>query len=369
MSSYWHTHIPAAQALAWIERALAPDPDGCHLSAGWSALWAATFAWQIGDLDTMMAFEDRARWIWTELGSEVGLAWVDYSVATRLGIRSRHREARRLHEANLHVFRRAGDVEGIVKSLCGLSCTHLPTGEPTAAIAALEEALDVSREHDNLVLQSHVLARLPEVLLYAGEIERAEAAALAGERLALLVGDRLSLPWPAMARAAAESSRGNHLASLQFGQRAVSLFQDAGDRLNEWGGHMASMVAAVELGDEETARAHAIEAIALLRRHCGEEDMASGLAGLAGLALTLGHPLEALIACAASASFLGSHGLTVMPGTGQRATSTAETARASLPPADAESWWRLGEHGGVAAALDRIEQCLDEPASARSIPA
>lgn len=369
MSGYWHTHIPAAQALAWIEQAIALEPAGCHLSAGWSAMWGATFAWQIGDLDTMAAFEDRARWIWAELESQVGLAWVDYSVASRLGMYSRHHEARRLHDANLRVFRQAGDVEGIVKSLCGLSCTHLMTGEPDAAIASLEEALDLSREHDNLVLQSHVLARLPEAYLCVGKIGRAEATAMTGERTALLIGDRLSLPWAAMARAAAESSRGDHQASLEFGRLAVTRFQDAGDRLNEWGGHIACMVATIELDELETARVHAIEAISLLRRHCGEADMATGLAEFAGLVLALGHAREALIACAASGVYSGGHGLPAMPGAGQRTKATADSVRTSLSVAEAGRYWRLGEQGSVIAALDRIERCLDEPAAAISIPA
>ena len=358
MGSYWNTHLPSELARTWIEQALAMEPDGCHLSAGWTAMWGATCAWQMADTAAMLAFEERARSIWTALGSPQGLAWVDYSVASRLGLQSHHAEARRLHESNLRVFRQAGDFEGIVKTLCGLSCALRMMNQPVAAVAVLDEALTLSCEHDNLVLQSYVLSRLSTALLADNQAQRAADTAVECERVARLVGDRLSLPWVSLVYASLSYNQRNFDDALTHARAALAGFREVGDNLNEWSGSMACVVACVALGRLGDARKHAFDTIRSVQVFGGEDDMATSLPELADLLLACDQPDESMATFAAGLTIGERLGVVTSDSNKRRYQAGIATARRRLGETAATGAWELGTGMAAAETLERARNCL-----------
>jgi len=351
MGSFWNTHLPAATTRGWIERALALEPEGSHLSKGWTAAWGAECAWRMGDLEAMNRFTDQAREIWTALDSTTGLAWVDYHSANRLGLAARHDAARDLYAAILPVFRNAGDQEGTVMTLTGLACALAAANRLEDAIARLEAALAASRDPDNLVLQAQVLSRLPAMLLAKGDIGQAAACATAGERIARLIGDRLTLSWIALAQAEIASRTGNDDLALAQAREGLDGLRAIGDRLNVWKGTLACMTACTALARHAEARAYALESIRALCANDGADDMAAALPDLAWTARALGHPAEALVAWSSTlASGHRQHG----PGLRDRIATTRDT----LPPPEADEAWRRGQRLPAAEAVALLHRTL-----------
>lgn len=257
MGFFWLTRYSYEEALCWIEQALALDPTLQNREAGWTATWGAEFAWRLTDRTAEDSFVGRARRIWRWLNDANGLAWVDGLAADRHAADGRFDEAIRAYRVNSEFFRRDRDAEGVVASLTGLACALTRTGRPAEAVEALEAALIASREEDNFVLQSYVLARLGTAVLAVGDVGRVQEVTVEGERIAYLVGDRRSLPWSFLAQAAVSYHRRDFDAALNAGWRAYSAFRDAGDRLNEGAGAFACAAASAALGLLDEARAYA----------------------------------------------------------------------------------------------------------------
>ncbi len=358
MGRYWDTHLSAPEARAWIERALTMEPDSAHLSAGWSTIWGATFAWRMSDPAATIWFEREARRIWTTLGSACGLAWVDYHVAERLGFEGRYDDMRAIHEANLDIFRREGDTDGIVLALTGISDAVGMIGTPENAVAALSEALDVAREADNLILQSYVLSRLPAALLGAGEMDRAKVMVAESERLGRLIGDRRSLPWAAVVKASLALDHGDFVPALHHAQAALAGFRAVGDVLAEWVALMACTLAAASAGHLDDARAHALATVRSVLAHGGDACKATVLPELAGVLLALGHPAAALTAFAAGLA-RERMTITALPsGSGDRYAADIRRARDRLPDLEAEAAWARGASIDIDDALEIVQRHL-----------
>lgn len=284
MGFFWLTHYSYEEALSWIEQALSIDALQWNAAAGWTATWGAEFAWRLAERETENFFVRRAREIWTYLDDPNGLAWVEGLIADREAADGHFDDAIRAYRANSEFFHRDGDAEGVAASLTGMACVLTRTGHPAEAVEALEAALVASREEDNFVLQSYVLARLATAVLTVGDTRRALEVATEGERVAYLVGDRRSLPWSFLVRAAVAYHRREFEPALDYGRKAYSAFQDAGDLLNEKAGAFACAVASAALGRFDDARAYALPVIDSLER---AESTLSGVS-------LLGYPDEAL---------------------------------------------------------------------------
>ncbi len=360
MGRYWDTHLPAAEARAWIERALALEPDGAHLSSGWTAIWGATFAWRMSDRDATIAFEHEARRIWSTLESACGMAWVDYHVAERLGFEGRYDEMIAIHRANLEIFRREGDVDGIVHALSGMAQGLGMTGQPGDVVAALEEALHVARDADNLILQSYLLSRLPTALLAAGEVDRAAALVVEGERLARLVGDRHALPWAAVVQASLGMDRGGDLVpALQHARTALAGFREVGDVQQEWIALAACTMVAVASGRLGDARAHALATVRSVMAYGGDACKATVLPEIAGCLVALGDPAEALIAYASGLTRERVSMAALPASSEERYAAGVRAAREQLPDVDADAAWAHGASIGIDDALELVRRHLE----------
>lgn len=360
MGRYWDTHLPAAEARAWIEQALALEPGGAHLSSGWAAIWGATFAWRMSDRAATIAFENEARRIWTILDSARGMAWVDYHVAERLGFEGRYGEMVAIHDANLEIFRREGDTEGIVHALVGIALGLGMTGQPGDVVAALDEALDVAREADNLILQSYLLSRLPTALLAAGEVERAAALVVEGERLARLIGDRHALPWAAVVQASLGVERGGDLASaLQYAQAALVGFREAGEVKQEWIALMACTMVAVASGRLSEARGYALATVRSAMAYGGEACKATILPEIAGCLVALGDPAKGLIAFAAGLTRKRVSVAALPASSGERYAAGIRAARERLPDVEADAAWTRGATIDIDDTLELVRRHLE----------
>src|SRR5262249_46562917 len=117
----------------------------------------------------------------------------------------------------------------------------------------LEAALSVARETGDYYLQSHVLMRLPGALLDQRALEHSEELSLEAERIALLVHDRLALPWAAVMRAWIDWEREDDAQAIALGREAVERYRDAGDAQHELHG-LVPIVAAMNRQHDPAAR-------------------------------------------------------------------------------------------------------------------
>jgi non-specific serine/threonine protein kinase len=361
MGSYWNTHLPSDLARTWIEQALALEPEACHLSAGWSAVWGAAFAWRTLDQDAAIAFEERARQIWTRLDFPRGLAWVEYHRAERLGFAGRYDEMRAIHEVNLGIFQRERDVEGIVHALVGLSISLGMTGQPERGCLALERALDVARDADDLLLHSLILSRLATALLNVGEVERAEAIAVETERLAYLIGDLQSLTFAATVRAWLAFDRNDLPEAFVRAQMALRPTRDLGASQVAWVPLMIWTLAATALGQFDDARIGARELIRSVMAYGGDPCRATVLPELASCILAFGYPAEALTAYAAGLERERAWVAPLPPSCEQRYRADIRTAQGQLEPHIAIRSWNRGLMMEPMEALEVVRQVVVPP--------
>ncbi len=360
LGSYWFIHGCTADAVRWIQEALALEPAAPTEERAWAALWGAALAWRAANPVAGEAFEQQALAAWRALDSPYGLAQVNHAIAIRKGLEGYIEEALAMHRANLAVFRELGNDEGIVFSLAAIAHGLGRLGDSRAAFELLEEALAASRDSGSLMLRSYVLARLPTACIAVGLHDRAMATATEGERIARLIGDHRSLPWASLVQASLAHERNAPGVAYEHALVALAGFQDTGDIVNEWIGYLTCLRATTALGSLDEARAHARECIRGVRSIGSDGELAAVLCEVGNLLLAIGFTEESLVAFASGTT----HGRqidTLAPGfQPDRYQDRVALARERLRHDVAGSAWARGAGLDAGSALDLAIRWLDD---------
>jgi tetratricopeptide (TPR) repeat protein len=192
LTLFWSVRRYLSEGRAWLDRALAADPDA-SLSLRAKALWAlGALAALADDYGAAIGAGKESLALYQELGDTVGMARA-LQVVGACTLMAGSAKGRPLLRESVAMARQADDRWCLTGSLGIFGLIEAIRGDLTAARPALEECLALAREaHDTYNLALGLLG-LSRVALEGGDQTSAEA--LLSESVA--VGRRLDhLHWP-----------------------------------------------------------------------------------------------------------------------------------------------------------------------------
>jgi len=227
------------QALRIYE--LLQDPHG--IGAG--SLQLGRWYWQLGDFDKALMCFSKAAQIYQQLSDLKGIADVMHARGAVHYDRGDIQDAQAAYERALELRREAGDKRGIAKTLSNLAAVWI-SRRLDRSVKLWEEALEMSREIGDLVLQASIANNLGEVLMLLDKPEEARSMLQRAVELAELTGMRGVL---------IDALRNEGVLAQREGDfvTARSLFQRASDEAASLGVLRLQALVSRALGDLELA--------------------------------------------------------------------------------------------------------------------
>jgi predicted ATPase/class 3 adenylate cyclase len=187
LSRFWLVRGYLSEGRRWLETCLATTAEADDSDRAKALIAASTLAWHQGDYAGVGPLAERALEISRKLGDKVGVAEALCRLGELRTMTGDHIAAWSLFEQSKAAWAESGAKRGVIQSLNvplhDLGTLACEQGDYAAAESLFEEALDIAKEHGNIMDIVHHLSGLGHVARGRGDYEAAKA--LYGQSLAM----------------------------------------------------------------------------------------------------------------------------------------------------------------------------------------
>ena len=178
LSRFWLVRGYLNEGRRWLEAALNATSDAARPDRAKALIAASTLAWHQGDYAGVGPLAESALRISRELGEKVGIAEALCRLGELRTMTGDHIAAWSLFEQSRAAWAESGARRGVIQSLNvplhDLGTLACEQGDYEAAGRLFEEALDIAKEHGNIMDIVHHLSGLGHVARGRGDFEAAQ---------------------------------------------------------------------------------------------------------------------------------------------------------------------------------------------------
>jgi predicted ATPase/class 3 adenylate cyclase len=235
LSRFWLVRGYLSEGRRWLEFTLAASPGAPPADSAKALIAASTLAWHQGDYAGVGPLAEEALTISRELGDKVGVAEALCRLGELRTMTGDHIAAWSLFEQSRAAWGESGAKRGVIQSLNvplhDLGTLACEQGDYDAAQRLFEEALDIAKEHGNIMDIVHHLSGLGHVARGRREYETARSCyeeSLAGARR---LGYKRMVTFNLQYLAGLAWTEGDLPRSATLYREALAYFGPAGDDL------------------------------------------------------------------------------------------------------------------------------------------
>ncbi|MCK5131786.1 MAG: tetratricopeptide repeat protein [Candidatus Sabulitectum sp.] len=218
---------------------------------------------RLGDQKTALEINKKALEIHNELGYLRGIYESTGYLAAIKFMTGHVREARKLFEKQLRVFKEMKDNnEGNAKVYNNMACAAVDLAEKQQI---LEKAIDLAEKYKNRRLHSVSLGNLAEVFHKKNQFEKAEMAYLEALEIAREIGDRYYISYHSCGLAILKTDKGDYSQAVTMLQEYCDTSRETGIRYGEAEALGYMGIALMRNGDLEQALSSFEQALLILR--------------------------------------------------------------------------------------------------------
>ncbi len=216
---FWEIRGYISEGRAWLERALAMNPDAPAPLCAIGLQGAGNLACQQGDYIQAKAIHEQSLALFRETGDQLGIARELDVLGEIAHHQGNYSQSVELHMESLDLKREIGDKEGIAVSLGHLGIIARDRGQYQQARELLEESLELSRVLEDRLMTALSLNNLGLVAFYLCEYQRASELFEESVSLYRQLNDR-----PGISNVL--QNLGNVAKDQGYFQRATSLYRE-----------------------------------------------------------------------------------------------------------------------------------------------
>jgi predicted ATPase/class 3 adenylate cyclase len=235
LSRFWLVRGYLSEGRRWLESTLAAGPDAAPSDRAKALIAAATLAWHQGDYGGVGPLAESALKVFRELGDKVGVAEALCRLGELRTMTGDHIAAWSLFEQSRAAWAESGAKRGVIQSLNvplhDLGTLACEQGDYDAAERLFEEALDIAKEHGNIMDIVHHLSGLGHVARGRGNHEEARSFYRQSLETARTLGYKRMVTFNLQYLAGLAWTRGDLPEASTLYREALAYFGPAGDDL------------------------------------------------------------------------------------------------------------------------------------------